>query len=157
MSERKDVFYDIAAYIDHFAKKILPGRKISHGYYLGGKNKKTREKELSEAANCDVVYATIQLAKEGINIPRLDTLHMITPLTDVEQMIGRVCRPNIGWDANGKPYLKPRKNNSMVVDYVDFKLKNFNDSFQQRFKQYVSLGWKVINERRVLNEGRKEE
>lgn len=41
---------------------------------------------------CEVVLGINQLAKEGMDIPRLDTLIPINPMKDMEQAIGRIIR-----------------------------------------------------------------
>ncbi|PWL77231.1 MAG: hypothetical protein DBY24_09380, partial [Prevotellaceae bacterium] len=41
---------------------------------------------------CPLVFGVTQLAKEGLDIPRLDTLIIHLPLKDTEQAIGRISR-----------------------------------------------------------------
>lgn len=130
MSERLEILEKVAGYVFELGQKAL-GRNIQNGFYIG---KKT-EQELAKAAESEVVYATLQLAQEGIDIPRLDTLMLTTPISDPEQTIGRVTR-NV-----------PGKKTPMVVDYVDFQLSNFKGIFYSRLKLYKRLGWNVIGMR----------
>lgn len=61
----------------------------------------------------EIIVATYSLAKEGLDIPTLDTLHLVTPQKDktiVTQSVGRVER-----NISGK--LTP-----VVIDYVDTKI-----------------------------------
>lgn len=58
-------------------------------FYVGGRKKA----ELKIAAEARVIFATSQYAQEGLDIPALDTLLLTTPLSDVEQAVGRILRP----------------------------------------------------------------
>jgi superfamily II DNA or RNA helicase len=61
----------------------------STDYYVGGRKKG----ELEIAREARVIFATSQYAQEGLDIPALDTLFLTTPLSDVEQAVGRILRP----------------------------------------------------------------
>ena len=70
---------------------------------VAGKNTKA-------SMDAQVICATYQLAKEGLDIPSLSVLHMCTPIKDrgtLQQCVGRVERTYIG------------KTDAIVVDYVD--------------------------------------
>jgi len=144
MGERLAMFDSIRDHVDEFIKSddSFPGI-ISHGFYVGGKDKKTKKEELEVASRCRIVYATMQCAREGVDIERLDTLFLVTPISDAEQTIGRVCRPKIKF-VDGKPIVIPKEHAAMVVDYVDYEIDNFESSFNTRLTQYHRLGWKVI-------------
>lgn len=71
-----------------------------------------RENALSalQSGDVDIVFATYQLAKEGLDVPNLRYVVFATPEKDettVVQSVGRVCRK-----AEGKEY-------GMVIDFVD--------------------------------------
>lgn len=65
---------------------------------------KTRRKPITDeqldwvAENCTILFATYQMAKEGLDIPRLDAGIDITPRSQGTQVIGRIRRP-----LEGKP------------------------------------------------------
>lgn len=61
---------------------------LSSAMYIGGLSGSERER----AADADIMFGTVQYAKEGLDIPGLDTLYLTTPHTDVEQMVGRILR-----------------------------------------------------------------
>jgi hypothetical protein len=61
---------------------------LSSAMYIGGLSGSERER----AADADIMFGTAQYAKEGLDIPGLDTLYLTTPHTDVEQMVGRILR-----------------------------------------------------------------
>jgi superfamily II DNA or RNA helicase len=65
------------------------GPHPSVGYYIGGQKKE----ELDEAAKARVILATSQLVQEGLDIPAMDTIFLTTPLSDIEQAVGRILRP----------------------------------------------------------------
>lgn len=73
------------------------------GQYVGGMSKES----LEESAKAQVIFATSQFVQEGLDIPALDTLFLTTPLSDVEQAVGRIQRPCDG------------KKDPIVVDFLD--------------------------------------
>ena len=54
-----------------------------------------------------VLCATYPMCKQGFDMPELDTLVMATPVTSLEQIVGRILRAH------------PRKQQPLVVDVVD--------------------------------------
>lgn len=99
---------------------------ITTGYYVGG----MKPHEWEKSAQCDAIFATYAMGKEGLDIPAVDTLYMATPKSDVEQAIGRVVRECFG------------KKDPIVVDIVD--INDTCESFaQKRLQQYNKLGYTV--------------
>ena len=97
------------------------------GLYVGGMKRADRDK--SEL--CDIILGTFQMAKEGLDIPAIDTLYLGTPKSDVEQSVGRILR----YDED--------KKEPVVVDLVDtlpICLKFANS----RLVQYRRLGYSVM-------------
>ena len=80
--------------------------------------------------NSSIILSTYQMAKEGLDIQRLDTLVMATPKSDVEQAIGRIQRPN----AN--------KCEPLVIDVVDKNI-TFTNLRNKRFKYYTKCKYDV--------------
>jgi len=64
------------------------------GLYYGNQkmNKKEYWKMLEESAKCDVIWGTMDIAKEGLDIPDRNTLLMLNGGHDVEQAVGRILR-----------------------------------------------------------------
>ena len=58
------------------------------GFYIGG----MKEKELAKSAECDVILGTNALASEGMDIPGLNTLIIASPISTIEQQLGRIQR-----------------------------------------------------------------
>ena len=83
------------------------------------------------------LFATYQLAKEGLDIPRLDRLYLATPQKDpavVEQAVGRIAR---AFDGKDEP---------VCYDYVDSSFKNFVRMYKRRCTTYRKLGYPFIGE-----------
>ena len=60
----------------------------SIGYYVGGMSKQ----QLDEGSSHDIILATFQLASEAMDIPKLNTLVLGSPVSSIEQPIGRIQR-----------------------------------------------------------------
>lgn len=90
--------------LEHLEKLInmLPGDMRKHAVMISGKmtskkGKAEREQALEDMRKGDKKYlfATYSLAKEGLDIPRLERLLMVTPQKDyavITQSIGRIAR-----------------------------------------------------------------
>ena len=63
-------------------------KDYSRGYYVGG----MKPDELRESQEKDILLATFSMASEGMDIPKLDTVILASPKSDVEQSVGRVFR-----------------------------------------------------------------
>lgn len=63
------------------------GEELS-GLYMGGMKAEEHEK----ASHKQVIVATFTLAYEGLDIPSLNTLFLVTPHSDVKQAVGRITR-----------------------------------------------------------------
>lgn len=98
----------------------------SVGFYVGGQS----EDALEEAAKARVIFATRQFAEEGLDIPALDTIFLTTPMSDVEQAVGRILRPKEG------------KKEPVVVDFRDDNVPSCAKTAVYRDKFYFSKGWK---------------
>ena len=63
-------------------------KDYSRGYYVGG----MKPDELRESQEKDILLATFSMAAEGMDIPKLDTVILGSPKSDVEQSVGRIFR-----------------------------------------------------------------
>ena len=82
----------------------------------------------------DCIFATYKLAKEGLDIPNLRYLVMVTPEKDpttIEQSIGRVGRK-----ADGKLY-------GTVIDFVD-EFGMYKGWWKKRLSVYKKIGCDII-------------
>ena len=112
-------------HLEDLLKKYWPGtpNDISIGKYVGGRKKD----QLEEAAKKQVILATIQYAAEGLDIPALDTLFLTTPMSDVEQAVGRILRPYHG------------KKDPIVVDFRDDSIPMFEAMGRKRDRFYSKV------------------
>lgn len=150
IGERLDILHEIGSMAARIASETIRGEDrakvhdggvgITVGYYVGGLSEESR----AQAARRTIVCATLQLAKEGIDIQRLDTLFMVTPVSDPVQLIGRIGRPKTVKNEAGETVVEQPKNKPMVVDYVDDDLREFKSLFFSRLKHYKSLGLEII-------------
>ncbi len=82
------------------------------------------------------LFATYSLAKEGLDIPRLDRVYLTTPQKDytvIVQSVGRVARVFEG------------KQQPLAYDYVD-NIKSLLKSFKKRCAHYRKCGCNIINQ-----------
>ena len=98
----------------------------SVGYYVGG----MKEAALKESESKQVVLATYSMAAEGLDIKSLTTLFMITPMTNIEQSVGRILRQ--------KHEFAP-----IVVDIIDTH-DNFQRQWAKRKAFYKKQNYKII-------------
>jgi superfamily II DNA or RNA helicase len=98
----------------------------SVGYYVGG----MKESALKESETKQVVLATFSMAAEGLDIKTLTTLFMITPMTNIEQSVGRILRQ--------KHEFSP-----IVVDIIDTH-DNFQRQWAKRKTFYKKQNYKII-------------
>lgn len=84
----------------------------------------------------DIMFATYQLAKEGLNIPRLEQVIMAFPAVDgniITQSVGRVARASEG------------KYRAICYDVVD-RPTYFRKKWRQRVKLYKENGNQICDE-----------
>lgn len=108
---------------------MLPKGMRENAVMITGKSKKAeREKALDDMRTCKKKYlfATYQLAKEGLNIPCLERLYMASPVKDyavVTQAIGRIARTC------------ERKSDPICYDFVD-NIGYCVKAYKQRVRTY---------------------
>lgn len=96
------VLSDRRGHCEHLTQTL--GNSVA-GLYIGGSSQET----LKKAETKDVILATYSLANEGLDIPKLDTLILATPKSDVVQSVGRILRENH----------TEQKKPPLVVDIID--------------------------------------
>jgi len=87
------------------------------GYYIGT----TSEAERKTSSECRIILSTYTMAKEGLDIPRLDTLILATPKGDIVQASGRVQRKH------------SEKKTPLIIDVID----TFSVFEQLRWKRWA--------------------
>jgi len=138
LSSRKDHLHDIKKRLDDSSIRTVEGVPLTSGFYYGksGMNRVEHKRILAESAKCDVVLGIDVIAKEGLDIPDLNTLIFATPAgMEIEQPVGRILR-------------KYHKNlNPIVFDLVD-NTGNYTKHSSERDKWYTDEGY-IINELKV--------
>lgn len=112
-------------------KEALGLKHIQTRMYVGGMPKDERQEA---EQNGDVLFATFQMAKEGLDIPLLDTLFLVTPNSSeitIEQSLGRIARSAEG------------KKDPMVVDFLDSGISICNALFNKRMRVYNKMELEV--------------
>ena len=99
------------------------------GLYIG-KTSPTERKRIAE--NCKIIMATTSMLSLGTDIPTLRGLVFATPLADVEQPIGRVCR------------ICANTQSPIVIDLVDTFYSETKGWYQGRLKLYKRKDWEVV-------------
>ena len=117
----------------HSLYKRLPTRLqnvacVVDGSMTSKMDKLLRERYIEQMRTGEkkILFATYQLAKEGLDIPRLEVLHLVTPQSDyavVAQSIGRIARACEG------------KAQPVCYDYID-KSKYLVKTFKKRMTTY---------------------
>lgn len=106
------------------------------GYINGSTKKPTRAKVLNDMreGRLSMLFATYQLAKLGLDIPRLSRLILATPKRDktsIQQAAGRIMRPDTG---KAKP---------IVYDIYDPQVKTLTYWARERVRVYNTLGAEI--------------
>jgi len=76
-------------------------------------------------------FATPGKCRDGVDAPWKDTLIMTSPISNIEQLAGRVTRTNEG------------KKTPVLVDMVDYGCRDISRTFHTRKDFYLKKGWKV--------------
>jgi hypothetical protein len=119
----------IASYrniLAYFFEAINHKKFATVGYYVGG----MKEAALKQTENKQVVLATYSMAAEGLDIKTLTTLVMSTPMTKIEQSVGRILR---------QKHEKP----PIVVDIIDTH-SNFQNQWIKRRRFFKTQNYKII-------------
>lgn len=126
------VLSDRVAHCKYISKR-LTAEGLNVGLLIGEIDKFSR-KMIIDAANkqkFDVIIGTT-IADEGLDIPALSDVHLVTPTNNkskVQQRTGRIRRP--------------KDKNSIIHDYCDFKVKSLLSSAKKRIGYYKSWGFNV--------------
>ena len=109
--------------------KMLNG--YSRGFYVGG----MKPDELRESQEKEILLATFSMASEGMDIPKLNTVILASPKSDVEQSVGRVFRQKAC----------DRKFHPLIIDIIDnFSL--FVKQSQKRIKFYQKSNFTLFKD-----------
>lgn len=105
-------------------KMIEEGERFTIGYYIGGMS----EEERTISATRQLMLCTYAMAEEGLDIPDLDTLFLVTPKSSVEQAAGRILRTFSD------------KKEPVIVDITD-PIEICVNMSKKRIRSYQKLGY----------------
>jgi superfamily II DNA or RNA helicase len=74
--------------LNYMYNKFVCKNYASVGYYVGGMS----EEELKKSEKKQIIFASYSMCSEGLDIPTLNAEFLITPKTDVIQIVGRILR-----------------------------------------------------------------
>ena len=123
--------------MNHLPKDLREQAVMVDGKMTSKKAKALREQAIEDMRQGKkrYLFATYSLAKEGLDIPRLDRLYLTTPQKDyavITQSIGRIART---FEGKGEP---------IAYDYVDNGIQYLIRSYKKRCTTYRKCGCKFI-------------
>lgn len=154
MARNKLIFEDVIKEFENYSKIILLSERKEHlkllyemflhvtdqVYLLTGEMKnKDRNQVMEEIRSMDssdrfILLATSKLLGEGFDLPSLNTLFLIMPISDKNRIIqytGRIERNDIG------------KEIVTVYDYLDVQIPMMQSMYYKRLKQYEKEGYRI--------------
>ena len=105
-------------------------KDYSRGYYVGG----MKPDQLRDSQEKDILLATFLMAAEGMDIPKLDSVILASPKSDVEQAVGRVFRKK-ACDRTFHP---------LIIDIQD-KFSMFEKQCEKRSMLYRKMNFTVFH------------
>lgn len=129
LSDRLEQLYDLYS---NLPEKLKAQASVIDGKMTSKKGKAEREQAIEDmrAGKKHILFASYKLAKEGLDIPRLDRLHLATPQKDyavIVQSVGRIARVFEG------------KQQPICFDYVD-NFKMAENMYKKRCRHYRKCG-----------------
>ena len=125
LSERKD-------HVRHLLEALQArAPEFPAGLYVGGQKTEERVKTAQDA---QVIFGTFQMASEGLDIPKLDTLILASPYSDLVQSVGRILRPS------------KTKQRPLIIDIADDFCLHFSRLNAKRRAFYLSNGYSIRGE-----------
>ncbi len=111
-------------------------RSAACEYIHGKSSRKEREEAIDRvrSGSSRILFASYALAKEGLDIPRMEVEFLATPYRDpvvVQQSVGRIMRPFEG------------KKQPVVYDFVDEQVGLCVSQFKSRKQVYKKLGGRI--------------
>jgi superfamily II DNA or RNA helicase len=113
--------------LHYIYQKMVCKNLASVGYYIGGMS----EAQLKKSEKKQVILASYSMCSEGLDIPTLNTEFLITPKTDIVQIVGRILRA------------KHENSHPIIYDFIDS-----HDLFQRQWLKrkayYKKQNYKII-------------
>ena len=113
--------------LHYIYKKFVCKNLASVGYYVGG----MKETELKHTEKKQIVLASFSMCSEGLDISTLNAEFLITPKTDIVQIVGRILRA------------KHKFSHPIIYDFVDTH-DVFQRQWLKRKSYYKKQNYKII-------------
>jgi superfamily II DNA or RNA helicase len=132
------VLGDSLEHLSLLNESLKRNSSLNTAFINGSTEKKKRQSILEDMkkAKINVLFATYQLAKEGLDIPILNKLYLVTPKRDrvvIQQSVGRIMRICEG------------KSEARVYDFYDYLIPTCINQAKARVKDvYKVLGCPMI-------------
>ena len=131
MGRKVIILSDRRNHLDVMLEWLLQ-HNIPSGLYVGG----MKPFDLHESQEKDVILGTFSMAAEGMDIPKLNTIILASPKSDVVQAVGRIMREK----AN------VRKFHPLIIDINDThpNFQTFKRQSQKRITFYKKQKYKIM-------------
>ena len=131
MGRQLIILSDRRAHLDMMLEWLLK-HNIPSGLYVGG----MKPFDLHESQEKDVILGTYSMAAEGMDIPKLNTIILASPKSDVVQAVGRIMRE--------KAHV--RKFHPLIIDINDThpNFGTFKRQCAKRITFYKQQQYKII-------------
>lgn len=126
------ILSDRIAHLKEMKKFVDDHSDFTTMLYIGA----TKQEDRDKAGEFDAIFGTMSLAKEGLDIPSLDTLFLATPTGSditVQQSVGRIVREYAG------------KKQPIVIDFVDEEIGICKSLSHKRRRVYNRLQYKIVD------------
>lgn len=124
LSERKALLNDIYTLLNNDTDF-----DYTMGYYIGGMS----QTKLNDSAKANIILATTHMSSEGLDIPTLNSLILVSPMSDIEQSVGRILRSKVS-----DRIIKP-----LIIDIVD-SFSIFTNRFNKRKAYYKKKKYNIM-------------
>lgn len=121
--------------------ELLLKNGISFVLLRGAMSAKERALSMAALRDTQVIVATGKYIGEGFDLPKLDTLFLVLPISwkgSLVQYVGRIQRQFEG------------KDKVIVFDYLDSALPMLQRMYQKRAKGYVAMGYTITEKAEEL-------
>jgi superfamily II DNA or RNA helicase len=127
------ILSDRRGHLEEFEKEFIARGFSDIGYYIGGMKADARD----VSATKQIILATGALASEGMNIPVLNTVALVTPKSRIEQAVGRIFRQK----------KEDRQFNPIIFDIIDEPFDILLSQYKKREAFYKQCGYKIMTKR----------
>ncbi|MBA42564.1 MAG: hypothetical protein CMF62_00960 [Magnetococcales bacterium] len=145
LSERRKHLETMKKLLDNHIEKCVKEEiweedEVTTGSYMGG----MKEAALEDSANKDFIFATEQMAEEGLDIPDLNCIIMTTSKKNIEQAVGRIMRKQLK-DGDIPPLIIDISDNLSTLKNDGNKRREYYAKNKYRIDTYNVLNDKVLS------------